>query len=99
MFVTYDKVKWHIDSGENEKEVIKRFVKIFVFLAKYDLLSAEGIELIEEGIDDNSYINEDVVNEKGKDFLDQKYDIVYELDNSNLYKLLCQIYEDYLKNR
>ena len=41
----YDKVSWHIDSGEKENDVLKKFEIIFDFLAKHNMLNDEGREI------------------------------------------------------
>lgn len=73
---SYDKAEWHIDSGEQEREVVLRFKDVFAFLAEKKLLNSEGLETFELGMDSSVALNSNMVNEKGKDFLDACYDKV-----------------------
>ncbi len=84
----FDKAQWHIDSGENSSSIIKKFSAIFEFLNEEGLLSVDGIEILDLGIDSSISLNEQMVTEKGFKFLEKYYDevinddcdeIVYEL--------------------
>lgn len=70
----FDKAKWHIDNGENPQDVVAKFSTMFEFLNKYHMLSAEGVELYELGIDSSISLHERLVNTQGLAFLKEQYD-------------------------
>ena len=72
----YDKAAWHIDGNENPKEVVARFNEIFKFLAENKLLSPDGEEIYELGIDSSASLNSSMVTKDGAQFLKQYYDEV-----------------------
>ena len=72
--VIFDKPKWHIDAGMNINDVLEKFKLVFDFLADNDMLSDDGREQIEIGIDEECSLNEMAVNKKGKSFLEFCYD-------------------------
>lgn len=74
MLKIYDKAAWHIDGGENKDSVIKKFRLLYDLLEKHDMLSYEGKEELESGIDDSCSLHERMVNQKGASFLDAYYD-------------------------
>lgn len=92
MIKVYDKVSWHIDGEEDESTVINRFKIMFDFLNSKELLSEEGRELIEIGIDGSTSLHERLVTDKGKAFLDIIFDDVLEIDNSKLLLLMEDSY-------
>ncbi|MDE6642198.1 MAG: hypothetical protein K2K63_16935 [Acetatifactor sp.] len=76
----FDKAAWQIDGGVPEELVVSHFKIVFLWLDKHDMLSAEGKEELEDGIDDCVSLNEELVTEDGIDFLENCYDdylIVY----------------------
>ena len=70
----YDKAQWHIDNGMEAEGVIKHFVFIFNWLNEFNLLSSDGIEMLDIGIDSSISLNEKMVNISGKNFLEKNYD-------------------------
>lgn len=74
--IIYDKAAWHIDAGMSEEIVVKRLKDVFEFLSLNDMLSQEGKEEFEAGIDDSCSLNERSVNQRGNIFLKQYYDEV-----------------------
>lgn len=72
----YDKAQWHIGNGENSSEVIAKFQEVFSFLNTHKMLSADGLEIFEFGIDSSISLNEKMVTEEGQNFLDKYYDTV-----------------------
>ena len=72
----FDKAKWHIDAGEDVSQVIHRVKVIFKFLDEKDMLTDEGKEILEIGIDSSVSLNEKMVTKKGYVFLDKYYDKV-----------------------
>ena len=74
MFKVYDKAEWHIDAGENSKVVISRFKLIMNFLKAKSMLSNEGEEIIDIGIDSSISIHERMLTNSGKEFIESYYD-------------------------
>ena len=72
----FDKAQWHIDQGENTSEVIAKFKAVFSFLHAHKMLSAEGLEMYEFGIDSSISLNERMVTPDGYSFMDKYYDNV-----------------------
>lgn len=72
----YDKAVWHIDGDEDADIVISRFREVFAFLNEVNMLNDEGKESFEYGMDSSISLNSKMVNEIGKSFLDNYYDIV-----------------------
>ena len=70
----YDKAAWQIDGGIPEDLVVSHFRTVFLWLHSHDLLSEEGLEELEDGIDDCAVLHERLVTEEGRDFLDACYD-------------------------
>lgn len=92
----YDKAAWHIDGGEKEQEVISRFREIFVFLESKRMLSNEGMETLEYGMDSSVSLNSNMVNSEGEAFLDAYYDIILGQNPKEIKKNLHTSYEKYL---
>ena len=76
----YDKAQWHIDAGENESIVIARFKSVFTFLQKHNLLSDEGIEIYNLGVDDSVSLHERLLTDDGNKVIDRYYDNVISLE-------------------
>jgi hypothetical protein len=98
MFKIIDKAAWQIDGGEPEEFVIKHFQSVFLWLDQHDMLTDEGKEEIDDGIDDSASLNEDLLTPKGLDFLEKYYDtyiasIKYGWDEEC--KGLDKFYDDY----
>lgn len=72
----FDKAQWHIDQGENTSEVIAKFKAVFSFLHAHKMLSADGLEMYEFGIDSSISLNERMVTPNGSFFLAKHYDAV-----------------------
>lgn len=94
-----DKASWQIDGGISKDIVVNHFKTIFSWLLSHDMLTEEGIEEFEEGIDDCASINDELVNEKGFKFLEKYYDKYIKIVSKELYgndingKILDKIYE------
>ncbi|MBQ8133910.1 MAG: hypothetical protein IJ192_05850 [Clostridia bacterium] len=88
----FDKASWHIDSGMEETDVINKFKKIFDALDSLSLLSDEGYEILDFGIDDSISLNENMVNEKGRLFLEEYYDKIIGYDTNNIAEELHKKY-------
>ena len=73
----YDKVAWHFPEGKNcpNIETAKRhFVAIMNWLAFNELLSAEGKEFLELGIDSDFSLTSAMLNNKGNQVLEKAYE-------------------------
>ena len=91
----YDKAAWHIDGNENPKEVVARFNEIFKFLAENKLLSPDGEEIYELGIDSSASLNSSMVTKDGAQFLEQYYDEVLKKNPAKIKKALVDAYKQY----
>lgn len=89
---SYDKAAWHIDGGEKEADVIARFREIFVFLSDKKMLSDEGLETLEFGMDSSVSLNSNMVNAEGEAFLDSYYDVVLNQNPNEIRKNLQESY-------
>ena len=90
----FDKAKWHIEAGVDPNEVINKFKEIFIFLFINKMLSSEGKEIMEIGIDSSVSLNEKIVNENGIKFLDDCYDKVINNDSKTIKKALINEYDN-----
>ena len=99
-----DKAAWHIDAGVPEEFVVKHFQTVFCWLVQKDMLSDEGKEELEDGIDSSASLNEDLVTPKALVFLEKCYDEylraleevgIYGNDSSKA--KLEELYFDFLK--
>jgi Uri superfamily endonuclease len=70
----YDKVAWHIDAGENKDAVLRHFSFILSWCEKNNLLSAEGQEIVQMGVDDSVSLHSRMFTEKGNTFMNKYYD-------------------------
>lgn len=84
----YDKAQWHIDAGENERIVLEKFKVVFEFLRKHNLLSEEGSEIYELGIDESVSLHERLLNAEGNKFVDRFYDSIISLEPYEIEKKL-----------
>ena len=84
----YDKAAWHIDNGENKDDVLKRFSIVFKYLAEKNMLTSEGREILDLGIDSSVSLHERMVNSEGQKLLDSKYDTLLGLSIAELQKQL-----------
>jgi len=76
--IIFDKVKWHYPDGEkcpSLEAATKHFEAIMGWLNKKALLSEEGIEIYELGIDEDFVIMSSMLTEKGNELLVKHYDI------------------------
>lgn len=70
----FDKASWQIDNGMSKEVVIAHFEFIFQWLNEHDMLSPDGLEILEIGIDEDVSLHEGLVNESGLIFLNKFYD-------------------------
>lgn len=78
-----DKAAWQIDGGIPEELVVKHFQIVFLWLDEHEMLSDEGVEELEDGIDSCASLNEDLVTSEGLVFLDACYDKYLKLIETN----------------
>lgn len=88
---TYDKVKWHTDNGEDEKEVHNRFKLIFSYLSKHKMLTDEGKEEYKLGISEETIINSNMLTADGNKFMSKYYDEMLRLDIEDMKRKLEKI--------
>lgn len=88
---TYDKVKWHTDNGEDEKEVHKRFKLIFSYLSKHKMLTDEGKEEYKLGISEDTIINRNMLTADGNKFMSKYYDEMLRLDIEDMKRKIEKI--------
>lgn len=69
-----DKAAWQIDGGVPEDLVVNHFKTVFSWLEKHNMLSEDGKEELEDGIDDCASLNEELVTKEGLGFLENCYD-------------------------
>lgn len=73
--IVYDKVSWHFPEGQNcpSLDAAKlHFIAVMKWLKENNLLSGEGEEILELGIDADFSITSLMLNKKGNDVL-KKY--------------------------
>ena len=80
----YDKAMWHIDGGENKEEVIEKFEVIFAVLKAKNMLSDEGKEIMEFGIDSSVSLHERLLTAEGNKFVEEHYDSVINLKSNEI---------------
>lgn len=72
--LVYDKASWHIDAGEPVESVLAHFKFIMNWCNQNNLLSEEGEEILEFGIDDSISIHSRLLNKRGNLFMEKYYD-------------------------
>lgn len=87
----YDKASWHIDAGEDYKEVIEKFKVIFSILESKNMLSEEGKEILEIGIDESISLHERLLTGEGNLFLEKHYDEVINLKSIEIQERLANL--------
>ena len=85
----YDKAQWHIDAGESKEKVLKKFEVIFSFLHEHNLLSEDGIEVWEIGIDESISLHERLLTQEGNMLLDLCYDKLIVLEVAQIREVLA----------
>ncbi len=96
MLRVYDKAQWHIDAGEVPETVLTRFKDTLCFLDEKGLLSEEGKEIIEMGVDSSVSIHERMLNEQGNGFMEQCYDAILAADAFKIGEAMEKQYSFYL---
>lgn len=80
----YDKAAWHIDAGEDSKEVVEKFKTIFSFFKTKNMLSMEGMEIFDLGIDSSISLHERLLTSDGNIFIEKYYDDVINLKGDEI---------------
>ena len=70
----YDKASWHIDAGEPSSSVLSHFKFILSWCKQNNLLSDEGEEILEFGVDASISRHSRLFNERGNMFMIKYYD-------------------------
>lgn len=76
--IIYDKAAWQIDGGIEPRKVIDHFSFVFNWLKQHNMLSEDGLEILDFGIDIEVSLNEKSVTKNGADFLNLYYDNIIE---------------------
>ena len=87
----FDKISWHIDAGEDLMTNIQRFEVIFDYLNSHDMLSEEGKEIFELGIDKESSLHSKLLTDNGILFCEKYEDEIVGKDTNDLKTFLDSI--------
>ena len=71
---TIDKAVWQTDGGVPEDKVVSHFRTVFEWFCRKGMLTQDGEQELEEGIDDCAVLNDELVNGQGMAFLEECYD-------------------------
>lgn len=93
----YDKASWHIDNGCDKSEVIKKFENVLSFLNANSLLSNDGKEIFELGVDSSISINESMLNKIGNEFMTKYYDSVINDTSDTIGEKLSDMFKQFNK--
>jgi hypothetical protein len=80
----YDKAAWHVDAGESEEEVLEKFNIVFHFLSTHDMLTLDGKEVCDMGVDSSVSLHEKLVTKRGNELLSKNYDTLLTLPISEI---------------
>lgn len=95
MLKIYDKAQWHIDGGEDKISVVDKFKIILYFLLDRGLLSSEGKEIVDLGIDSSVSIHEKMLTQEGQKFMDEYYDKVIGKSKKEIIAALEKDFDDF----
>lgn len=98
MLKIYDKAQWHIDAGEAVSTCITRIKTVFEFLNKKDMLTEEGKEILETGIDSSISLNEKMVTESADCFLTEFYNDILQVSLEKIKDTLEEKYSSWVNN-
>lgn len=73
--IVYDKAAWHIDAGEDKQMVLNHFATFMIWCQNNNLLSPDGKEIMELGVDDSISLHSGMFTENGNSFMQQYYDV------------------------
>lgn len=91
MLKVYDKAKWHIDAGEDSGAVIDKLKAVLEFLDKEGMLTSEGKEIMDLGVDSSVSIHERMLTDKGINFMDLNYDNIIHLSTEKIISTLEEL--------
>lgn len=80
----YDKAAWHIDAKEDSNVILEKFEIIFSFLKMKNMLSMEGLEIFDLGIDSSISLHERLLTYDGNIFLEKHYDDIINLKKDEI---------------
>lgn len=95
MLKIYDKAQWHIDGGEDKISVVDKLKIILYFLLDKGLLSSEGKEIVNFGVDSSISIHERMLTQEGKKFLDEYYDKAIGKSKKEIIAVLEKDFDDF----
>jgi len=95
MLKIYDKAQWHIDGGEDKISVVDKLKIILYFLLDRGLLSSEGKEIVDLGIDSSVSIHEKMLTQEGQKFMDEYYDKVIGKSKKEIIAALEKDFDDF----
>jgi hypothetical protein len=102
MLKIIDKAEWQIDGGVDETIVVQHFQNIFNWLHNNNMLTDEGEEIFEFGIDEEISIHERLITSVALDFLEKNYDsYISSIDYGKDVNCdrLTELYKNYLHNK
>ena len=70
----YDKAAWHIDVGVPTAMVLKHFEFILKWANDHYLLSGDGKEVLEFGVDESVSLHSNMFTPRGNRFMEMYYD-------------------------
>lgn len=91
MLKVYDKAKWHIDAGEDSGLVIDKLKAVLEFLDKEGMLTSEGKEILDLGVDSSVSIHERMLTDKGRNFMESNYDKIMYLSTEKIISTLEEL--------
>lgn len=99
MIKIFDKASWHIDECMPKAQVVSHFKFIFGWLEKNKLLSDDGMEILNIGIDESISLNEKMLKKEAFNFIEKYYNkylesIQYGIEENE--KLLDKYYAEFL---
>lgn len=83
-----DKISWHVDAGENLSDHIHRFQVILDFLNTHSMLSTDGKEVLEIGIDSATSLNSKMLTPAGLAFCECNANMLVGIEAETLGALL-----------
>lgn len=93
----FDKAQWHIDAGENAVDVLVKFKNVLEFLDIHNMLSSDGIEIYNFGVDSSISLNENMLTKSGARFLEKCYDNIINCSPDTISDALKTQYQMYFE--
>jgi hypothetical protein len=90
----YDKAAWHIDADVPTAMVLKHFEFILKWANSHNLLSEEGKEVLEFGVDESVSLHSNMFTPRGNRFMEMNYDAfigAMEEDTEHLNEALSKV--------